>query len=387
MVSTNIADQDHHKYVADVDAVSHPRLLLLFDLDGTLSLSQRPVHKFFPAFFRYCAWGHADDLEKALDEFPVDRANNIISLIDTGEDTENPRNKLRLQLQAVVNGNGLETGIVTGSDEKKVRDQFQMETIEDLLGVTNDSSSPSLKYLFFENGTTAYERSSTPALDKDVDSAAAAIAGASNMESDDQCVHPLRRESLRDYLGEDAMDRLLRLFQAEMDKLDLFWSFDVKVEERTGNVNVSPIGRRCTLQAREEFAAWDKEHGLRKKLQVEFLDLFRSKGGIFATLAVELGGDISLDIAPSNWNKEYVVREALRDRLADFTEIHFFGDRCYPGGNDYSLYSSPLITHGHEVAGPEDTCLALVNALLSFHQAPHTHHIHHTDAKNQLLSK
>lgn len=35
-------------------------------------------------------------------------------------------------------------------------------------------------------------------------------------------------------------------------------------------------------------------------------------------------------------------------------EIHFFGDKCYPGGNDHEIFTSDA-TIGHEVTCPEDT--------------------------------
>lgn len=47
--------------------------------------------------------------------------------------------------------------------------------------------------------------------------------------------------------------------------------------------------------------------------------------------------------------------------LQDFDEIHFFGDKTYPGGNDYEIFTSDK-TVGHTVTSPEDTrkqCTAL----------------------------
>jgi phosphomannomutase len=35
-------------------------------------------------------------------------------------------------------------------------------------------------------------------------------------------------------------------------------------------------------------------------------------------------------------------------------EIHFFGDKTSPGGNDYEIFDDPR-TIGHTVASPEDT--------------------------------
>jgi phosphomannomutase len=38
----------------------------------------------------------------------------------------------------------------------------------------------------------------------------------------------------------------------------------------------------------------------------------------------------------------------------DYDEIHFFGDKCYDGGNDYEIYIDKR-TIGHEVKDPSET--------------------------------
>jgi len=48
----------------------------------------------------------------------------------------------------------------------------------------------------------------------------------------------------------------------------------------------------------------------------------------------------------------------------DYDEIHFFGDKCYAGGNDHEIYEDPR-TIGHEVANPDDTIKSLKELFLS----------------------
>ena len=50
-------------------------------------------------------------------------------------------------------------------------------------------------------------------------------------------------------------------------------------------------------------------------------------------------------------------------RAQDFEQIHFFGDKTYPGGNDYEIFEDAR-TVGHTVVGPEDT-MAQVAAVLA----------------------
>jgi phosphomannomutase len=38
----------------------------------------------------------------------------------------------------------------------------------------------------------------------------------------------------------------------------------------------------------------------------------------------------------------------------EYKNIHFFGDKAFPGGNDYEIFSDER-TVGHAVNGPEDT--------------------------------
>lgn len=76
-----------------------------------------------------------------------------------------------------------------------------------------------------------------------------------------------------------------------------------------------------------------------------------------------IGGQISFDVFPRGWDKTYCLRhleaEASKaDRPVKYDTIHFFGDKTFPGGNDYEIYSDPRVT-GHSVMGPEDTAKLL----------------------------
>lgn len=68
-------------------------------------------------------------------------------------------------------------------------------------------------------------------------------------------------------------------------------------------------------------------------------------------LTFSIGGQISFDVFPRGWDKTFCLRY-LEDR--GFREIHFFGDKTAPGGNDHEIFSDPRVV-GHTVTGPEDT--------------------------------
>lgn len=75
-------------------------------------------------------------------------------------------------------------------------------------------------------------------------------------------------------------------------------------------------------------------------------------------LTYSIGGQISFDVFPTGWDKTYCLN-FLNE--ADYDEIHFFGDKTFPGGNDYEIFTHPRVK-GHTTTGPSDTiaqCRAL----------------------------
>lgn len=75
-----------------------------------------------------------------------------------------------------------------------------------------------------------------------------------------------------------------------------------------------------------------------------------------------IGGQISFDVFPTGWDKTYCLRhieaEKSRPDGVDYTTIHFFGDKAFPGGNDWEIYEDPRTT-GHSVKNPEETAAIL----------------------------
>ncbi|XP_011314474.1 phosphomannomutase [Fopius arisanus] len=231
----------------------------------------------------------------------------IVCLFDVDGTLTNPRQKIEAHVEQFL----LETakrekfdiGIVSGSDIVKVKEQLGEDVIS------------KYKYVFAENGLIAY-----------VDE------------------KQLPSESILTVLGEDSYQELVNFCLKYISELRLPFKRGTFIELRTGMVNVSPVGRNSTIAERYQFAEYDKENHIREKfiqaLKKEFPDL----GLTFA-----IGGQISIDIFPHGWDKTYCLRH-----IDDCDKIHFFGDRCYEGGNDYQIYQSDL-TVGHRVTTPSDT--------------------------------
>jgi phosphomannomutase len=111
-------------------------------------------------------------------------------------------------------------------------------------------------------------------------------------------------------------------------------------------INVSPIGRNCTTEERNEFEAYDKIH----KIRSQMVDVLKKEFPDYG-LTFSIGGQVSFDVFPTGWDKTYCLRHVEADK---FKEIHFFGDKTMKGGNDYEIYTHESVI-GHAVTSPKDT--------------------------------
>lgn len=196
-------------------------------------------------------------------------------------------------------------GFVGGSDLAKQKEQLGDNVLLDF------------DYCFSENGLTAYKSGTA-----------------------------LASQSFIEWISEEQYNKLAKFILRYLSEIDLPKRRGTFVEFRNGMVNVSPIGRNASTAERNEFEAYDKIHKVREQmveaLKKEFPNL---------ALTYSIGGQISFDVFPTGWDKTYCLQH-----IADegFEHIHFFGDKCYKGGNDYEIYEDKR-TIGHSVNSPADT--------------------------------
>ncbi|XP_010273123.1 PREDICTED: phosphomannomutase-like [Nelumbo nucifera] len=133
-------------------------------------------------------------------------------------------------------------------------------------------------------------------------------------------------QSLKSFLGEEKLKEFIDFTLHYIADLDIPIKRGTFIEFRSGMLNVSPIGRNCSQEERDEFEKYDK-------------------------------------VFPNGWDKTYCLRY-----LDDFLEIHFFGDKTYKVGNDYEIYESER-TVGHKVTSPEDTEEQLYSSLPCYAQS------------------
>ncbi|KAM7476392.1 hypothetical protein LguiB_023635 [Lonicera macranthoides] len=194
-------------------------------------------------------------------------------------------------------------GVVGGSDLVKISEQLGQSVINDY------------DYVFAENGLVAIKDGK--------------LVGT---------------QSLKQYLGEEKLKEFVNFTLHYIADLDIPIKRGTFIEFRSGMINVSPIGRNCSQEERDEFEKYDKVHNIRSTM----VTALREKFG-HLNLTFSVGGQISFDVFPHGWDKTYCLKY-----LDDFSEIHFFGDKTYKGGNDFEIFESER-TVGHTVSSPEDT--------------------------------
>lgn len=210
----------------------------------------------------------------------------------------------KLQTKVVV-------GFVGGSDLAKQKEQIGKDVLE------------WVDFSFSENGLVAYKNG--------------------------QLIHS---QSISKELSDEFLKELINFVLHYIADLDIPIKRGTFVEYRTGMINVSPIGRNCSQEEREAFALYDEQHQIRAKMVQALVAKFGD-----TKLSYSIGGQISIDIFPKGWDKTY----CLRQLGAEYTEVHFFGDKTEKGGNDHEIYEHER-TNGHKVTNPADTA-KLINSL------------------------
>lgn len=98
------------------------------------------------------------------------------------------------------------------------------------------------------------------------------------------------------------------------------------IEVRPGSLNFSIVGRNAVGNQRTDYFNWDNISGERHRLCVTIRTLFPE-------LTAGVGGETGIDVYPKGYDKSQSLKY-FRGQ-----DIHFFGDRCEPGGNDHSIAS------------------------------------------------
>ena len=164
--------------------------------------------------------------------------------------------------------------------------------------------------------------------DKTIDQVGEEIwnATAGNLQSCGNHIFMNGEEVYRnDWKADEELIRLLEQF-LKISKYRIRTSNHM--EQRTGLLNFSVVGRGCTQSQRDEYGEWDN-------LNKERIDMASIINESFPELEASVGGQISIDIHPRGANKSQAKDWILKHHKD--CVIYFYGDKTTPGGNDYDL--------------------------------------------------
>lgn len=254
----------------------------------------------------------------ALDQRPV---KNTLVLFDVDGTLTPARRTVAPEILALLSQlrHKVAIGFVGGSDLIKQQEQ---------LGKPSIPVTSLFDFCFSENGLTAFRMGV-----------------------------PLASSSFIEWIGETKYQELVKFILHYIADLDIPKKRGTFIEFRNGMINVSPIGRNASIEERNEYEKYDLEHGIRKKFVQAIKEKFSDLG-----LTYSIGGQISFDVFPKGWDKTYCLQHVEKEKDmpngVDYTTIHFFGDKCYEGGNDWEIFSDPR-TVGHSVQNPDETAAEL----------------------------
>lgn len=243
------------------------------------------------------------------------RTKDVIVLFDVDGTLTKPRNPIQQDMIDTLKALKQKhyVGIVGGSDLKKIEEQVGKEIIN------------AMDFTFSENGLYSLKEGKVFAV-----------------------------KSIKDELGEDRLKKFINFCLKYIADLDIPIKRGTFIEYRAGLINVSPIGRNCNQEERDEYERYDKENKIREK----FIEALKKEFPDF-NLQFSIGGQISFDVFPKGWDKTYCLRF-----LEEFKDVYFFGDKTFEGGNDYEIYTHER-TKGYSVTGPADTIKNLNELFLS----------------------
>ncbi|XP_055753579.1 phosphomannomutase 1-like isoform X4 [Salvelinus fontinalis] len=236
-----------------------------------------------------------------MDESNGSSKRTILCLFDVDGTLTPPREKIDPKLDEFFQSlrRKVKIGIVGGSDYSKIAEQ---------LG-EGDEVIQKFDYVFAENGTVQYKDGKL-----------------------------LSKQAIQNQIGEELLQDLINFCLSYMGL--------IKLPKKSGMLNISPIGRSCTLEERIEFSEIDKREKIREKFVAALQEEFAGKG-----LRFTRGGLISFDVFPEGWDKRLCL-DVLEGEGLD--AIYFFGNETSSGGNDYEIFNDPR-TIGFTVYSPEDT--------------------------------
>ena len=228
--------------------------------------------------------------------------------------------KITLEMACKINflaNNGIKIGIVGGGTYEKII--FQLDNLIFPLYIFSECGSV---YHLYDNDTKSYKL--------------------------------INKNDIRQEIEYKKINHLIKICLEFISKVEYTISGHF-IDLRNGLIYVSLVGMVGTDEEREEFIKLDKVYLYREQL-IHLLKIKANELEIDEYLDICLGGSVGIAIYPKKWNKTQVLNWIDTENI----EIHFFGDKYLPNGNDYDLLTHKLVIP-HKVDSPFDTLLELDN--------------------------
>lgn len=107
------------------------------------------------------------------------------------------------------------------------------------------------------------------------------------------------------------------------------------IEQRTGTANFSIVGRNADWHQRARYVLWDNTNKGRETVAMYYNEEFKDS-------IAQVAGETSIDIFPVGCDKSRAIKEQKGTTI-------YFGDNCFPGGNDYT--AAQASTRFHQIDG------------------------------------
>ena len=173
----------------------------------------------------------------------------------------------------------------------------------------------------------------------------------------DESKNEIYRKNIRKHSTYTKINKLLKCVLRFLSEVNYTITGNF-IDLRSGLVYISLIGMVANNDERKYFMDLDKRFKYRERL----LALLREKAkelGVFEEIDIVYGGSVGIAIYPKEFDKIQIFDSISKE---NYSEIHYFGDKYLPDGNDYRLLNCAGII-GHRVNDPNDTMKILVDML------------------------